>query len=122
LLRTADGICESRARALRRLALSPALAWPARHRRARAGATVGQRRGVSRLHPRRAARAAGAAMIRDLGLALLQVIVVAGGAPLLVGALRTMKARLVGRRGPRVLQPYADLAKLLRKDAVVSTT
>jgi formate hydrogenlyase subunit 4 len=61
-------------------------------------------------------------MTRDLALALLQVILVAGGAPLLVGALRTMKARLVGRRGPRLLQPYADLAKLLRKDAVVSTT
>jgi len=58
----------------------------------------------------------------DVGLALLQVVIVAGGAPLLVGALRTMKARLCGRRGPRVLQPYADLAKLLRKDAVVSTT
>jgi formate hydrogenlyase subunit 4 len=48
------------------------------------------------------------------------VAVVAGGAPLLVGVLRTMKARLVGRRGPGVLQPYADLAKLLRKEAVVS--
>ena len=58
----------------------------------------------------------------DVGLALLQVVIVAGGAPLLVGALRTMKARLCGRRGPRVLQPYADLAKLLRKHAVVSTT
>ena len=61
-------------------------------------------------------------MIEDVVLALIQVVVVAGGAPLLVGALRTMKARLVGRRGPRLLQPYADLAKLLRKDAVVSTT
>ena len=53
-------------------------------------------------------------------LAFLQVLVVAGGAPLLVGVLRALKARLVGRRGPRVLQPYADLAKLLRKEAVVS--
>jgi formate hydrogenlyase subunit 4 len=61
-------------------------------------------------------------VIEDLVLALIQVVVVAGGAPLLVGALRTMKARLVGRRGPRILQPYANLAKLLRKDAVVSTT
>jgi formate hydrogenlyase subunit 4 len=33
-----------------------------------------------------------------------------------------MKARLTGRRGPRPLQPYADLAKLLRKGTVVSTT
>jgi len=61
-------------------------------------------------------------MTRDLALALLQVLVVAGGAPLLVGWVRTLKARLVGRRGPRLLQPYADLAKLLRKEAVVSTT
>ena len=61
-------------------------------------------------------------MTRDLVLALLQVLVVAGGAPLLVGGVRTLKARLVGRRGPRLLQPYADLAKLLRKEAVVSTT
>jgi formate hydrogenlyase subunit 4 len=61
-------------------------------------------------------------MTGDLLLAVIQVLVVAAGAPLLVGALRTLKARLVGRRGPRVLQPYADLAKLFRKEAVVSTT
>jgi formate hydrogenlyase subunit 4 len=61
-------------------------------------------------------------MTGDLLLALVQVLVVTAGAPLLVGALRTLKARLVGRRGPRVLQPYADLAKLFRKEAVVSTT
>jgi formate hydrogenlyase subunit 4 len=58
----------------------------------------------------------------DIALAVLQVMVVAAGAPLLVGALRTLKARLVGRRGPRVLQPYSDLVKLLHKEAVVSTT
>ena len=67
-------------------------------------------------------RAAGARVITDLVLALTQALVVAAGAPLLVGALRTLKARLVGRRGPRPWQPYADLAKLLRKEAVVSTT
>jgi formate hydrogenlyase subunit 4 len=61
-------------------------------------------------------------VIADLVLALVQAIVVAAGAPLLVGSLRTLKARLVGRRGPRPWQPYADLAKLLRKEAVVSTT
>jgi len=61
-------------------------------------------------------------VITDLVLALTQALVVAAGAPLLVGALRTLKARLVGRRGPRLWQPYADLAKLLRKEAVVSTT
>jgi formate hydrogenlyase subunit 4 len=61
-------------------------------------------------------------MTVDVVLAAIQVLVVAAGAPLLVGALRALKARLVGRRGPRVLQPYADLAKLFRKEAVVSTT
>ncbi|MBI2493354.1 MAG: NADH-quinone oxidoreductase subunit H [Candidatus Rokubacteria bacterium] len=53
---------------------------------------------------------------------LAQVLVVAAGAPLLVGVVRTLKARLVGRRGPSPWQPYADLRKLLGKDAVVSTT
>jgi len=61
-------------------------------------------------------------MTADVILAVIQVMVVTAGAPLLVGALRTLKAKLVGRRGPRVLQPYANLAKLLRKEAVVSTT
>jgi formate hydrogenlyase subunit 4 len=61
-------------------------------------------------------------MTADVILAVIQVLVVTAGAPLLVGALRTLKAKLVGRRGPRVLQPYANLAKLLRKEAVVSTT
>jgi formate hydrogenlyase subunit 4 len=53
---------------------------------------------------------------------LLQVALVAAGAPLVTGLLRTLKARLVGRRGPSPLQPYADLRKLLAKDAVVSIT
>jgi len=61
-------------------------------------------------------------MTADVILAVIQVLVVAAGAPLLMGVLRTLKARLVGRRGPRMLQPYANLAKLLRKEAVVSTT
>ncbi len=53
---------------------------------------------------------------------LLQVVLAAAGAPLVTGLLRTLKARLAGRRGPSPLQPYADLRKLLAKDAVVSTT
>ena len=61
-------------------------------------------------------------MIAEVVAAGLQLLVVALGAPLLVGVLRTLKARLVGRRGPRPWQPYADLRKLLGKEAVVSTT
>ncbi len=54
--------------------------------------------------------------------ALAQTLLVAAGAPLLVGLIRTVKARLVGRRGANPWQPYADLAKLLRKETVVSET
>ena len=61
-------------------------------------------------------------MIADFGVAVVQVLVVGMGAPLLVGVLRALKARLVGRRGPSPWQPYADLRKLLGKEVVVSTT
>jgi formate hydrogenlyase subunit 4 len=61
-------------------------------------------------------------MTADLVAALAQVAVVAAGGPLLVGLLRTLKARLVGRPGPRPWQPYADLRKLLGKEPVISTT
>ena len=61
-------------------------------------------------------------MIAEVASAIVQVLVVGAGAPLLVGALRTLKARLVGRRGPSPWQPYANLRKLLVKEAVVSTT
>jgi len=55
-------------------------------------------------------------------VAIVHVIVVGMGAPLLVGVLRTLKARLVGRRGASPWQPYSDLRKLLGKEVVVSTT
>ena len=53
---------------------------------------------------------------------LVQLALVAGGAPLLVGVVRTLKARLVGRRGASPVQPYRDLKKLWAKEAVVSPT
>lgn len=43
-------------------------------------------------------------------------------APLLAGIINKVKAFFAGRRGPRLLQLYYDLAKLLRKDSVCSTT
>ncbi len=48
-------------------------------------------------------------------VSLLQVLLVAGGAPLLVGAMRQLRARMEGRAGAGVLQPWRDLRKLLRK-------
>lgn len=50
--------------------------------------------------------------------AVLQVAVVAGGSPLLVGVMRQLRARLEGRAGPGVGQPWRDLRKLLRKESV----
>ena len=43
-------------------------------------------------------------------------------APLLPGVINRTKSFFAGRRGPPLLQPYFDLAKLLRKGAVYSTT
>jgi formate hydrogenlyase subunit 4 len=61
-------------------------------------------------------------VIEDAAIALLQALVVAAGAPLLVGTLRAVKARLVGRRGPAPWQPFLDLRKLFGKTPVVSET
>ncbi|MTV31175.1 formate hydrogenlyase [Rhodoblastus acidophilus] len=41
-------------------------------------------------------------------------------APLLTGFIRKVKARLLRRRGPPLLQPYRDLIKLARKEVVVA--
>jgi formate hydrogenlyase subunit 4 len=49
-----------------------------------------------------------------------QMLVVLALAPLLAGYVRKLKALLVGRQGPPLVQPYRDLAKLLRKDVVLA--
>ncbi len=50
--------------------------------------------------------------------AILQVVLVVAGAPLLVGVMRQVRARLEGRAGAGVLQPWRDLRKLLRKEPI----
>src|ERR1700678_3576995 len=52
---------------------------------------------------------------------LLQVLTIAIGAPGVTGVIAKVEARLQGRRGPRVRQPYYDLAKLFRKEALAPT-
>jgi formate hydrogenlyase subunit 4 len=49
---------------------------------------------------------------------VLQVVTVIGAGPGVSGVIARVEARLQGRRGPRVLQPYYDLAKLFRKEAL----
>lgn len=51
---------------------------------------------------------------------LLQAALVLAVAPLLTGFVRVLKARLLGRQGPPLLQPYRDLLRLLRKDPVIA--
>jgi formate hydrogenlyase subunit 4 len=49
---------------------------------------------------------------------VLQVVTIVGAAPGVSGVIARVEARLQGRRGPRILQPYYDLAKLFRKEAL----
>ena len=55
-------------------------------------------------------------------LALLQTLLFAAGAPLLVAWVKRVKSRLQNRRGPSLLQPYQDLRKLFGKEATVAHT
>ncbi len=48
------------------------------------------------------------------------MVLVLALAPALVGLVRKVKARLLRRRGPPILQPYRDLLRLLRKDVVLA--
>jgi formate hydrogenlyase subunit 4 len=49
-----------------------------------------------------------------------QMLLVLLLAPLLTGFVRKVKARLLLRIGPPLLQPYRDLARLLRKEVVLA--
>lgn len=48
--------------------------------------------------------------------AVLQVLGVVVGGPLLVGLMRKVRCRLEGRAGPPIRQPLLDLRKLMRKE------
>lgn len=61
-------------------------------------------------------------MLQAIILVVVQTIVLLAVSPFIVGLIRKLKARLQLRRGAGVFQPYADLAKLFRKQPVVSTT
>jgi formate hydrogenlyase subunit 4 len=52
--------------------------------------------------------------------AFVHLVLAAVLAPLLVGVINRTKAKFAGRCGSPLLQPYYDLAKLLRKGAVYS--
>ena len=60
------------------------------------------------------------AIVAALTVQLGQMLLVLITAPLLVGWVRSVKARLLRRRGPSPLQPYRDLLRLIRKEVVLA--
>lgn len=59
-------------------------------------------------------------VIADLAIQGAQMLLVLLLAPLLTGFVRKVKARLLRRRGPPLVQPYRDLLRLLRKEVVLA--
>ncbi|SHK72856.1 Formate hydrogenlyase subunit 4 [Pseudonocardia thermophila] len=49
---------------------------------------------------------------------LLQAVVIVAGAPLLVGLMRQVRARMEGRVGAGIRQPWRDLRKQFRKEPI----
>jgi len=59
-------------------------------------------------------------LIRDFTVQGVQMLLVLLLAPLFTGFVRKLKARLLLRQGPSILQPYLDLGRLLRKEVVLA--
>jgi formate hydrogenlyase subunit 4 len=59
-------------------------------------------------------------LIRDLTIQGAQMLLVLLVAPLFTGFVRKVKARLLRRQGPPVIQPYLDLVRLMRKEVVLA--
>ena len=62
--------------------------------------------------------AVGPSVIAPQAVQALQVLTILLGAPLVSGVIAHFEARLQGRRGPRILQPYYDIAKLFHKETL----
>lgn len=61
-------------------------------------------------------------LLQAIALTVIQALVLLAAAPGIVGLIRKVKAQFQCRCGASVFQPYADLAKLFRKQPVVSST
>jgi len=60
------------------------------------------------------------ALIVDTLMQGLQMFLVLLAAPALIGLVRKVRAHLLLRQGPSILQPYREILRLLHKDAVVA--
>src|SRR5205814_3463186 len=112
VLRAAHPLREPDALHRRRVALPAARARPARRRAARRHRAVGQPESLSRVRPGRAPPPAAGGVTDALFLSVLQALVIALGAPLLVGTLRTREARRVGGRGAAPWQSVLGVRRL----------
>jgi formate hydrogenlyase subunit 4 len=61
---------------------------------------------------------ASSVVLPDPVVQALQVLTVLLAGPGITGVIARIEARLQGRRGPRILQPYYDIAKLFGKEAL----
>jgi len=59
-------------------------------------------------------------LTRDFFFQAGQMLLVLLLSPLLTGFVRKVKARLLRREGPPLLQPYRDLIRLTRKEVVLA--
>ena len=57
-------------------------------------------------------------MLPPAAIQVLQVLTILCAAPGVSGVIARIEARMQGRRGPRILQPYFDLGKLFGKEAL----
>jgi formate hydrogenlyase subunit 4 len=60
------------------------------------------------------------AVILDIAIQGAQMLLVLLLAPGLTGFVRKVKARLLRRQGPPLIQPYRDLARLMRKEVMLA--
>jgi formate hydrogenlyase subunit 4 len=60
------------------------------------------------------------ALIADLVVQYMEMLLVLLLAPLLTGFVRKVKARLLRRHGPPLIQSYRDLIRLMRKEVVLA--
>jgi formate hydrogenlyase subunit 4 len=53
--------------------------------------------------------------------ALLQILIIGALAPLVQGTMKRLRANFQGRPGPSPIQPYRDISKLWKKEALLPT-
>ena len=59
-------------------------------------------------------------MLETILLSIVQLVFIVLAAPLVQGIIKKTKARLQNRIGSDIVQPYRDIRKYLRKDAVIA--